>query len=100
MIRFLGGRITSESAPDSLSIYYRISSSSIDLQPYRLTLEAAKAIIDKADSLRLIEVQISGFASPDGPEIGNDTLSVRRARALKQHLLKITQAPDSFFKIS
>lgn len=91
--------LTSESGLDSLSIYYRINSSSIDLKRHCCTLEAARTIIDKADSLKLIEVRISGYASPEGSEIGNDTISVRRARAVKLQLLKITQAPDSLFKI-
>lgn len=61
--------------------------------------KAVEALRDDPGTNELI-VSIAGFSSIEGPQVQNDTLSVRRARALARELKKRTGIADGFFEIT
>ena len=54
-----------------------------------------------ADSTTTIEaIQFAGYTSPDGIEDANNRLGYARAKALRDHIRKHHQLPDSIFEIA
>lgn len=67
------------------------------------SIEEIMEIIDDvlADSTTTIEaVQFVGYTSPDGSEAANKGLGHARAKALRDHVKKHHQLPDSIFEIA
>lgn len=84
----------------NISVDFRINSSEIDsaYSSNSASLRELRGVIGEAasDTLKtLLSVEISGYASPDGPLAKNKALSVSRAETLRRYLSENCGVPDT-----
>lgn len=83
--------------PDDLKVFFRVSRADIDTTLFENNETFGKILsaVDKiyADSIYKIEkIEVSGYASPEGPRFFNKKLAERRAQALIDYI--IAQRPQ------